>query len=88
MTARIEKRSSGRRKTIRLIGRIQSEHLDELKVQIADIGPQVTLDLAEVFLVDVEVVHFLIACEVGGVDIANCPPYVREWMVQERSHHE
>ncbi len=85
MTARIEKTSSGRRTTIRLIGRIQSDHLDELKMQIADIESQVILDLAEVILVDVEVVRFLGAGELNGMTILNCPAYVREWIHRERA---
>jgi hypothetical protein len=85
MTARIEKTSSGRMMTIRLTGRIQSDHLDELNLQIADIGSQVTLDLAEVTLVDVDVVHFLGACELNGITLLNCPAYIREWIHRERA---
>jgi hypothetical protein len=85
MTLRIDKTSSGRRTTIGLVGRIQSEHLNELKEQIEDVGTQVTLDLDEVTLADVDVVHFLAACEANGITILNCPPYIREWMARERA---
>ena len=41
------------------------------------------LDLAELELVDVEVVRFLNACQSEGAGIANGSPYIREWMLRE-----
>jgi hypothetical protein len=81
---RIEKDSQGGITTIRMIGHFQSEHIGELKKQLQHNGPRFVLDLTEVTLVDVDVVRFLNACEVGAVEIANCSPYIREWMKQER----
>ena len=43
------------------------------------------IDLSEVTLVDLEVVRFLISCEDEGIELVQCPPYVREWMVLERA---
>jgi len=43
------------------------------------------LDLSEVTLVDLEVVRFLVSCEDEGVEIVQCPAYVREWMLRERA---
>ena len=83
MTFKIEGTQSGKVTTIRLIGRLSSECLAELKQQIEHAGPQVVLDLAEVELVDVEVVRFLNACENEGAVIANGSPYIREWMLRE-----
>ncbi|HKO31027.1 MAG TPA: hypothetical protein VJU54_07800, partial [Nitrospiraceae bacterium] len=48
---------------IRVSGRLQSEHLDELKTQIAGIQSRIALDLNGVTLVDVEIVRFLNVCE-------------------------
>jgi anti-anti-sigma regulatory factor len=44
---------------IQLIGRMRAEHLPELEKQIGESGTKVILDLEEVSLVDVDVVHFL-----------------------------
>jgi hypothetical protein len=44
----------------------------------------VVLDLSEVSLVDMEVVRFLLHCEMQGIRLAHCPAYVREWMVREK----
>ena len=60
-------------------------NLDELKSEVERGGPRVTLDLEELDLVDVEGVRFLNACESAGVSILHCSPYIREWMLQERS---
>jgi len=43
------------------------------------------LDLSEVNLVDLRVVHFLISCEDRGIELVECPPYVREWILRERT---
>ena len=83
MTFKIERTDSGQVTTLRLIGRLESECLGELKEQIEHSGPQVLLDLAELELVDVEVVRFLNACQSEGAGIANGSPYIREWMLRE-----
>jgi hypothetical protein len=69
--------------TIRLIGRIRSEHLAELREQLASAGAKVKLDLDEVTLVDVDVVRFLRVCEAEGAEVLRCSPYIREWMLRE-----
>jgi len=83
MTLRIQKDYVGSATTIRLMGRIRSEHLQELKEQLATAGSKVVLDLDEVTLVDVEVVRFLGACEAEGAEVLSCSPYIREWMLRE-----
>jgi hypothetical protein len=42
-------------------------------------GP-VAFDLAEVTLVDSGAVKFLAACDGKGIEIRNCPAFIREWM--------
>jgi hypothetical protein len=84
MTFKIERTHSGQVTTFRLIGRLGSECLGELKEQVERGGPQVILDLAEAELVDVEVVRFLNACQNEEAEIANGSPYIREWMLRER----
>jgi hypothetical protein len=84
MAVRIEKSSQSGRMTIYLIGHFQSEHLEELKKQFLESGPQFVIDMKEVTLVDVDVVRFLGNCRAAGVKIAHCPPYIRAWMNRER----
>jgi hypothetical protein len=51
-------------------------------------GMRKMLDLTDVSLVDSEVVRFLICCEDDGVELVQCPLYVREWMTRERAQRE
>ena len=85
---KIEKDSRGGKTTIHLIGHFQSEHVEELKKQLQENGPQFVLDLKEVTLVDVEVVRFLGTCKADGVKIVNCSRYIQKWMAQERKCYE
>jgi len=84
MTLKIEKCADEYGTTIRLIGRVQAEHLAELETQIKESGSKITLDLEEVNLVDVEVVRFLGTCEAQGVKLLNCCRYIRDWIGKER----
>jgi anti-anti-sigma regulatory factor len=88
MTLRIETASDGETATLRLIGRIESTSLDEIQTQVRKHRPRLVLDLDEVTLVDVAVVHFLIACEAERIELLNCAPYIREWMSRERERGE
>ena len=88
MTLKIEKCSDEYGATIRLIGRMQAEHLEELEKQIRESGPAISLDLEEVTLVDVEIVRFLGNREARGATLLNCSPYIRDWIGKERDLRE
>jgi len=66
-----------------LIGRIQVDHIYELRQLIRKEQYRVVLDLREVNLVDRGAVEFLAACESDGVVLRNCSPYIREWVTRE-----
>jgi len=85
MTIRIERETHRLQTMIRVSGRLQSMHLDELKTQLEGVPSRIVLDLNGVTLVDVEIVRFLNACEKGGVELLNCWPYIQEWMIREKS---
>ena len=85
MTLRIEKSADRHKTVIRLSGRLQSEHLDELKMQVDGEQSPIALDLEGVTLVDIEVVRFLNACEQSGVELLHSWPYIREWMIRENT---
>ena len=84
MTLRIEKDSDGQTTTLRLIGRMRREHIEELKAQIKAGGPNVTLDLNEVSLVDLDVIRFLATCQTEGISMLRCPRYINNWIAKER----
>jgi hypothetical protein len=85
MTLRIEKYSDGYGTTIRLIGRMQAEHLEKLEKQVYESGAAIRFDLDELTLVDVDCVRFLGACEIRGAKLLNCSPYIRDWIGKERA---
>jgi hypothetical protein len=82
---RIERQSKGRSSTnLKLSGRMQADGLSELLAEIEKCTPLRSLDLEEVTLLDRDSVRFLIRCESEGVQLVNCPLYVREWITRER----
>jgi hypothetical protein len=82
---RIERESDGCVTRLLLSGHIQSDRIDCIRSAMNDGCPRKILDLREVTLVDLAVVRFLLRCEREGVEVAKCPPYVREWMLRERA---
>ena len=81
---KIEKHSDGHKTTLRLIGRMQAEHLSELQTLIAESGPEIVLDLQELMLVDVQAVRFLGNCRNNCVVLLHCSPYIRDWIAKEQ----
>jgi hypothetical protein len=73
---------------IRLSGKLRSEHLEQVRAQIELCESPAVLDLEELYLIDVEAVRFLNACETNGMLLLNCSPYIRKWMAQERSRQD
>lgn len=43
----------------------------------------VTIDLKNVVIVDREAIKLLAVGESNGVELKNCPPYIREWVTRE-----
>ena len=84
MTMKIETTSDGQTVMLRLIGRIESTYLEDLEIEVRRHRSALVLDLDQVTLVDLWVVHFLIACEAEGIELVHCAPYIREWMNKDR----
>jgi len=83
---KIEKVAEGNATVLRLVGRINAQHLDQLNQLITDANRKlVKLDLSEVTLVDVGVVRFLGDQERRGVELVKCSPYIREWIQREQT---
>ena len=81
---KIEKDCDGHVTRLLLSGRIQSDRIGCIQSAMVDGVRRKILDLSEVTLVDIAVVRFLISLEDQGVELVQCPRYVREWMVCER----
>jgi hypothetical protein len=53
-----------------------------------DKGERIVLDLEEVTLVDLDVVRFLERRQAEAVELVNCSPYIRDWILRERNNDE
>jgi hypothetical protein len=84
MVFKIEKVSDESNTVLRLSGRIESEDVPELEAQINGGTHEILLDLEQVRLINLDVVHFLMVCETRGIELRHCPPYVREWILSEK----
>ena len=82
-------RSSVEGVVLALSGRIELEDVAELErlLGLEVDGQDVALDLKEVTLVDRDAVRFLEHCEASRIRLANCPGYIREWIVAEKSQN-
>jgi hypothetical protein len=65
-----------------LSGRIDKEHIAELEALIGAEGKDrgIILDLKDMTLTGQDGIAFLAQCEAAGIALANCDPYVREWI--------
>ena len=84
MVLRIEPDPNDSPTLLKLVGRIASPDVQELKALISEMPNPVALDLQEVELVDLDAVRYLAAVERGGLELRNLPPYVRAWVLLER----
>ena len=69
-----------------LSGRMDAENVGEMETLLSE-EPRdrmIVLDLKDLRLVDQDVVTFLRRCEAGGIQLTNCPAYIREWINGER----
>lgn len=66
-------------------GRITGQDVDMLRDLLDQEKSGVAIDLKDVVLVDHEAVKFLALRELSGVELKNCPAYIREWIKRERT---
>jgi hypothetical protein len=86
MSCRIERLGSEEDFVVlRVSGRIHGDHVDTLRELVRrEKKGGVAIDLKEVILVDHEAVRLLAVSEANGIEIRNCPAYIREWVARER----
>jgi len=72
---------------IRMSGQLRFDQLEQVIAEVKR-GGAIALDLEEVDLVDVEGVRFLNTCEAQKIAVLHCSPYIKEWMLWERTGKE
>ena len=81
---RIETEMDGPQILVRLIGRVCSDCIEEVRQQVLRPACLVVIDLAAVDLVDLKSVRFLRDCQDQKIELRNCAPYILEWIRRER----
>jgi hypothetical protein len=84
MTLKLKRIRENHGTRICLSGELRCAHLVDLRAEIEQVGPRATLDLDEVDVVDIDGVRLLNECQARDIQVVNCPPYIREWMLQEK----
>jgi hypothetical protein len=84
MTLKIRRISEEHGTRIYLSGEIRCPHLVDVRAELEQAVQPVTLDLDEVNVVDIEGVCLLNEYQAQGIQVVNCSPYIREWMLQEK----
>src|ERR1700748_852888 len=84
MTCRIDRRVIGQDRAMFFVsGRIAEEDVDTLRALLEQEKGAVTIDLKDVLIVDREAIKLLAVRESNGVELRNCPAYIREWVTRE-----
>lgn len=65
-------------------GALRCAHLIDLCAEIERFGLPTTLDLEEVNIVDIDGIRLLNELQAQGIQVVNCSPYIRAWMLQEK----
>jgi hypothetical protein len=84
MTLRIERSARQRFTVFALSGRMEAEHVAELKALFDCDYRDIILDLQDLRLADRDAVRFLRRCEADGMTLENCPAYIREWIHRDK----
>lgn len=86
MACKIERLVVGEDRVILSIsGQIAGQDVDLLRGLLEQEASALVLDLKDLLLVDREAVKLLAFCDSNGVELRNCPAYVREWVKNERT---
>ena len=85
MACRIDRLAEGDVAVLRISGRITQDDMAILRAAIDQERGALTIDLAEVGLVDRDTVNLLAFSEGRGIALRNCPAYIREWVDRERA---
>jgi anti-anti-sigma regulatory factor len=86
MSCRIDRLVSGDNLIVlRISGRITGENVDMLRDLLGQERDTVAIDLKDVLLVDREAVKLLASSEADGIELRNCPAYIREWVAREKA---
>jgi hypothetical protein len=64
-----------------LSGELRCSHLIEERAEIEEVGQPAFWDLDEVDVIGIDGVRLLNECRAQGIQLVNCSPYIRKWML-------
>jgi anti-anti-sigma regulatory factor len=86
MGCRIDRRLTDKNIVLlRISGRITGDDVDVVRAAIDQERQAIAIDLEEVGVVDRAAVGLLVLSESRGIELRNCPAYIREWVDRERA---
>jgi anti-anti-sigma regulatory factor len=89
MSCRIDRVANAESLVVLLVsGHITGERVDTLKGVLEQEPGRFVIDLKNVVLVDREAVKLLARSQADGMELRNCPPYIREWVTRETAEKE
>ena len=85
MTFRIDRFvSEGEAIVFRVCGWVEIECVNTIKELIEEETAKLALDLSEVTLANRDAATFLAVCELKGIELRNCPLFLRGWVDKEQ----
>lgn len=70
---------------LKISGRLTADDVEMLRTILEAEAGVVAFDLKDLLFVHRDAVRLLARSEEGGGELRNCPPYIREWITQERT---
>ena len=70
---------------MKISGRLIAHDVEMLRTLLEPEAGVIAFDLRDLLLVDRDAVGLLAQSEASGAELRNCPPYIREWVTQERT---
>jgi len=89
MTCRIDRLMNDENVALMSIsGRLTAQDAEMLRTLVEREPGVVAFDLSDLLFVDRDAIRCLALFEANGAQLRNCPPYIREWVAQERRRME
>jgi hypothetical protein len=70
---------------VKISGRLTAHDVEMLRTLLEQESGVIAFDLRDLLFIDREAIGLLAHREASGAELRNCPPYIREWVTQERT---
>jgi hypothetical protein len=70
---------------MKISGKLTAHDVEMIRALVQPEAGVTAIDMSDLLFVDRDAVRLLARSEAGGIALRNCPPYIREWVTQERT---